>query len=221
MQWSQYAWNESQPIYRRILELDFLRELMEGRLERRKFLFYIHQDAHYLAAFGKALAGIAARLDAPNHVAAYLSFAADTMTVEKALHQSFLQGEKPDTPLGIEPAPSPTCRLYASSLLATLAVDGVEVAMAATLPCFRVYKDVGDHILEYQTKDNNPYQDWIDTYGGEEYASAVARASAICDERAAAAPPALREEMTRAYLLSTRMEWMFWESAYRMEQWPV
>ena len=31
----------------------------------------------------------------------------------------------------------------------------------------------------------------------------------------------VREEMRAAYLKATRYEWMFWDSAYRLEAWPV
>jgi thiaminase/transcriptional activator TenA len=45
----------------------------------------------------------------------------------------------------------------------------VEVTMASVLPCFWIYKKVGDHIYQQQNKQNNPYQTWIDTYAGEEF----------------------------------------------------
>jgi len=28
-----------------------------------------------------------------------------------------------------------------------------------------------------------------------------------------------RKRMAEAFVLSSRLEWMFWDSAYRMEQW--
>ena len=47
------------------------------------------------------------------------------------------------------------------------------------------------------------------------------RAVAALDELAAGATPAVREEMLRAFRQSARFEWMFWDSAYRQEQWPI
>ena len=49
----------------------------------------------------------------------------------------------------------------------------------------------------------------------------VTRAVAIADELAEASAPANRREMTLAFELASRMEWMFWDSAWRLEPWPV
>jgi len=97
----------------------------------------------------------------------------------------------------------------------------LEIAMAAVLPCFWVYQKVGDHILAVQSKNGNPYQAWIDTYGGDEFTTAVQQAIAICDEVAASCTAARRRAMTEAFVLSTKMEWMFWDSAWKLETWPV
>jgi len=95
----------------------------------------------------------------------------------------------------------------------------VETSLAAVLPCFRIYNEVGDYIVKNQVKDINPYQSWIDKYGGDEFKESVIKAIAICDEFAEKS--FFKEEMTDAFLYSSRMEWMFWDSAYRMETWPV
>lgn len=33
--------------------------------------------------------------------------------------------------------------------------------------------------------------------------------------------PAMRERMHAAYTQAARLEWMFWDVAYRLEAWPV
>ena len=50
---------------------------------------------------------------------------------------------------------------------------------------------------------------------------ATARATWALDELAASATPAVREEMLHAFRMSARFEWLFWDSAYRREQWPI
>ena len=217
MQWSEQAWKEAVPVYGRILDLDFVRELIDGTLSLEKFLFYIRQDALYLVGFGKALAGIAAKLDNVEHSQAFLAFAGECMAVERALHASYLGNEQ--APARIDP--SPTCLLYTSYILKQVYDAPLEVAMAAVLPCFWVYQKVGDHILATQCKKGNPYQAWIDTYGGDDFAVAVQRAIAICDEVAASCTEARRQAMTEAFVVCTKMEWMFWDSAWKLETWPV
>jgi thiaminase/transcriptional activator TenA len=41
------------------------------------------------------------------------------------------------------------------------------------------------------------------------------------DEAAAGASAHLRERMHAAFKRATQLEWLFWESAYRLESWPV
>lgn len=204
-------------VYDKILELPFIQGLINGTLSKETFRFYIQQDAVYLSDYGKVLTGIASKLNDPGHIEAFIYFAGDTMKVEKALHQSFIRELE-----GSESAePSPSCLLYTSFLQKQLAYAPIEAALATVLPCFWIYKKVGDYILKHQTKDHNPYQSWIDTYGGEDFERSVLSAIAICDEIAEQCTPDQQKAMTQAFITSSKLEWLFWDSAYRQEQWPV
>lgn len=217
MKWSEKTWQSIKPVYDRILELPFIKELINGTLSKETFIFYIQQDALYLSDYGKVLTGIASKLDDPRHIEAFIHFASDSLKVEKALHRSFIQELTNSGSIG----PSPSCLLYTSFLQKQLANAPIEVALAAVLPCFWIYKEVGDYILENQTKDKNPYQSWIDTYGGEDFERSVLSAIAICDEIAEQCTEDRQQSMTEAFIISAKLEWIFWDSAYRQEQWPV
>lgn len=226
MLWSVSAWGAALPVYHKILKHPFLRELLNGSLPREKFIFYLRQDALYLAEFGRALASVAARLDDLEDSQDFIGFARDTMLVERALHESYLHESnvkdvkdvKDEPPESV--APSPGCLLYTGYVQRQM-LRGVEIGLAAVLPCFWVYKEVGDYLSDQPGTPGNPYQAWIDTYGGEEYAEAVRRCINICDRAAEKATPATRAAMTEVYVMGTRLEWMFWDSAYRLEEWPV
>ncbi len=215
MTWTEKAWQASESIYNKILELPFLHELMNGTLSEDKFFFYLNQDAMYLAEYGKILAGIASRLADGDQRAAFLGFSNDAIAVESALHAFYLK----DAPKVKYKGPSPSCLLYTGFLSKQLLCYPIETALAAVLPCFWIYQKVGDYIIEHQTKGENRYQNWIDTYGGEEFAAAVNKALKICD--AVADGSSLQDEMTEAFQYACKMEWMFWDSAYRMEEWSV
>lgn len=216
MKWSQTAWNTAEPIYNKILRLPFIKELINGTLSKERFTFYIQQDALYLADYGRILAAIGSKLDKPEHIEAFLHFAGDSVAVEKALHESFLKEINT-----VQPEASPSCLLYTSYLYRQLADKPVEVILAAVLPCFWIYKEVGDYILEHQNKENNPYQNWIDTYGGEDFEKSVKLAISICDEIADKGTEEQRQAMTKVYVMCSRFEWMFWNSAYKMEKWLI
>jgi thiaminase/transcriptional activator TenA len=216
MKWSEKAWDSIEPIYRKTLELPFIQELITGTLDREKFVFYIQQDSIYLSDYGKALTAVATGLTKPEHIEAFIGFAGESIQVENELHKMLfaeLQADRKQTA-------SPSCLLYTSFLLRQLNAP-VEVMAAAVLPCFRIYKEVGDYILAHQAKGYNPYQAWIDAYGGDDFTESVRKATAICDELAENCTEEQRDRMTEAFITCSKMEWMFWDSAYRLEEWKI
>lgn len=215
MKWSEEAWRRIEGIYTQILEHPFIIELMSGELDKEKFKFYLIQDSLYLAEFGKVLAGIAVKLEDVAQRKDFLIFAHDTVAVEQDLHQFYLKGQEQSGSV------SPSCLLYTSFIHKQLATASVEEAAAAILPCFWIYKRVGDYILKNQDKKDNQYQNWIDTYGGEEFAQAVEKAIEICDHLAINTSIEKRKQMWNAFVKASKMEWMFWDSAYKQESWPV
>jgi thiaminase/transcriptional activator TenA len=88
------------------------------------------------------------------------------------------------------------------------------------LPCFWIYAEVGRDI-HARAAPANPYRAWIDTYAGEDFHAAVRAMIAATDEAADGVAPPLRERMHAAYTRATQLEWMFWDSAFRLETWPV
>ncbi len=220
MRFTEDAWERIGPLYAKILELPFNRELAAGTLARERFIFYMLQDAHYLTWFARALAVTAARAPDADGLIEFAGSARAAVVVERALHEGFFKdfGIGPAEAAAIEP--SPTCAHYIHYLLAQAYRAPYEVAVAALLPCFWIYWEVGKHLLETARPDN-PYQAWIDTYADEAFAEGVRKVIRICDQLAEAATPAVRAEMLEAFRRASRLEWMFWESAYRRETWPV
>ena len=104
--------------------------------------------------------------------------------------------------------------------LQLMARQATWVLLGALLPCFWIYAEVGRDIHGRAAK-NNPYQAWIDTYAGEQFHAAVQATIAATDAAAASASPKVIEQMHFAFTRATQLEWMFWDSAYRQEQWPV
>ncbi|MEO1192899.1 MAG: thiaminase II [Pseudomonadota bacterium] len=213
-------WQDVAPIRAAMVAMPFNEELRQGSLSRDRFQHYLLQDSYYLKLYGRVLAVIAARAEAPDLILEYAKAAEVAIIVERALHEGFLKdfGLTPEAIAAAEP--SPTTLTYTSYLLATAQNASFEEAVAAVLPCFWVYREVGLALAASAAKPN-PYQAWIDTYAGEEFGAAVARQIAITDALAEAASPALRENMAKAFRRCTQLEWMFWNAAYRRETWPI
>ncbi len=219
--WSTEAWEAALPVYEKILEHPFVGALADGTLSAERFRFYIRQDALYLDGYARRLAHVAARLTKKEHTEAFLHFALDGIEVERALHAQFLGGDLPSSA-----EISPACLLY-TSLLDAQALAPVEVEAAAVLPCFVVYQRVGETIharLRSGAEEairKNPYRPWIETYADPAFVAAAERAARICDDLAAAAGEETRCSMTDIFVRCTRMEWLFWDSAWNLEKWKI
>lgn len=214
MTFTKSLWSEIAGIYRAIIEHPFNRELAQGSLPVEKFKFYIQQDALYLVDFSRALAIVGAKARLPERILNFLEFAKDGLVVERALHEDYFR--RFEVTPEVEQAPG--CFAYTNYLVATASHRSFEEAVAALLPCFWIYREVGMHIVE-QSVLENPYQLWVDTYAGEAFGASVQRAIDITDEVAGKATEEARTRMTEAFVLSSRLEWMFWDSAYWMEKW--
>jgi len=217
---SRNAWDRNATIYDVIRRMPFNAELAAGTLSEARFKHYITQDAHYLIGFGRALTLAAAKAPNPDRIVQFAKSAEGAIVVERALHGSFFAryGITPDIfnsmPL------SPACHHYVSFLIATAHAEPYEVLLGALLPCFWIYAEVGRDI-HGRAAPNNPYQAWIETYAGEDFHDAVRATIAATDEAASGASASLRERMHAAFTRATQLEWIFWDSAYRLQTWPV
>jgi thiaminase (transcriptional activator TenA) len=220
MPFSVDAWTANAALTETIRTMPFNTALAEGTLPEDRFKHYIIQDAHYLIAFGRALAVAAAKADDPDGIVQFSEAAKVAIIVERALHGDYFRtfgvtaDEFAATPL------SPACHHYSSFLIATAWAEPYPVVLAALLPCFWVYAEIGRDIHARATSPN-PYEAWIDTYSGEEFHEAVRSVIATTDRAAAKASPDTVQAMHLAFTRATQLEWMFWDSAWRLGDWPV
>ncbi len=217
---SAAVWQANLPLYEQTLALPFNQELAAGTLSTERFRHYMIQDAHYLVAYGRALAVAAAKADNAEGVVQFAESAKVAVVVERSLHDGFM------TQFGITPAQfnaaplTPACHHYTSSLVATAWSAPYPVVLASLLPCFWIYAEVGKAIHATAAQPN-PYAAWIDTYAGDDFHAAVRGVLATIDRVAAGVGAKTLADMHAAYTMSAKLEWMFWDSAYRLGAWPV
>jgi thiaminase/transcriptional activator TenA len=213
-------WRAIEPTYATILAHPFLRGLTDGSLPREAFRFYAVQDALYLRDFARALALAAARAPREDWIIMFTEHAAGALKVEKTLHESFFKdfGLSPEavsaTPL------APTNLAYTSYLLATAHGGPFHEAVAALLPCYWIYWEVGKNLERAGSRDPL-YARWIGTYASEEFGTVVRDVLACTDRLAEGLRDHERETMRRHFVTTSRYEWMFWDMGWRQEAWPV
>ncbi len=220
MNFSQDAWREIAPIYDAILEHPFNVELAAGTLSIARFRHYVLQDAVFLIAFGRALSITAARAHVTVDMVQFAQRVREALVVERALHERYFQQFGIAREYAERVEASPTCLNYNNFLIATAYHAPYEVAVAALLPCFWIYYEVGGEIHK-RAAAGNPYQAWIDTYADEEYGSSVQELIVIADRVAQAVSTPTRQWMLAVFRRAAQLEWMFWDAAWRLEHWPL
>jgi thiaminase/transcriptional activator TenA len=217
---TRHLWQTIGPIYQAILDHPFIHGLTDGSLPLESFRFYAVQDALYLRDFARALSLAAAKAPNEDWIIAFNQHAAGALQVERALHESFFR-ELGLTEEQVRATPlAPTNLAYTSYLLAVAYGGPIHEAVAALLPCYWIYWQVGRR-LQRSGSPNPLYQRWIDTYGADEFGALVEAVLGLAEELAAPLPAAAREAMTRHFVTTSRYEWLFWHMGYEREQWPV
>jgi len=194
-------------------------ELTAGTLPKNKFIFYLEQDALYLAAYFRVLALTGARLADHAQAEQYVQFALGALNAEKALHRDYLQQYK--THLSARSEMGPSCFMYTNYLLSTASFSSVEEAVASSLPCFWVYREVGKKMLAEALLASHPYKAWITLYSSEEFDLSVEAAIKIVNYLGAKNSTEMRAKMIAAFVKATQLEWMFWDAAYHLEKWKI
>jgi len=214
------CWNSIAPIYSAILEHPFIHGLADGTLTRESFEFYVIQDALYLREFARALAITAARSPREEWIIMFSEHAAGALKVERTLHETFFK-DFSLAPAAVSSTPlAPTNLAYTSYLLAVAYGAPFHEALAALIPCYWIYWEVGKE-LERKGSPNELYRRWIATYASAEFGSLVSAVIDAADQTAARLRADELEAMRRHFVTTSRYEWMFWEMGYRREQWPL
>ena len=220
MSFTRELWTAMTPIYEAILRHPFLAGLTLGTLPREAFRFYAVQDALYLREFARALSLAAARAPEDDWIVMFNEHAAGALKVERALHEGFFK-EFGLAPADVAATPlAPTNVAYTSYLLAVAYGSPYHEALAALLPCYWIYWEVGK-TLERAGSPDPLYARWIATYASEEFGDVVRAVLGATDAIAARLQPAERATMRRHALTTSRYEWMFWDMGWRQEAWPV
>ena len=220
MSFTRELWIAMTPIYEAILRHPFLAGLTDGTLPRERFRFYAVQDALYLREFARALSLAAARAPEDDWIIMFNDHAATALRVERALHEGFFK-EFELTPAAVAATPlAPTNAAYTSYLLAVAYGAPFHEALAALLPCYWIYWEVGK-ALERAGSTDPLYARWIATYASAEFGDVVRAVLGATDAVAGRLAPAERAAMQRHVLATSRYEWMFWDMGWRLEGWPV
>lgn len=196
-----------------IFDSPYMTEFMEGILPKEKFLFFKLQDILYLNEFAKGLFLIS------QQVLEYREkFVNWSKGIEQELHllQVRFKTELKDA------EPSRSNLLYTSYLMKCIAEGKPYKSLSAFYPCYWIYYKVGRYLYKYSKEfPNNPYHEWIEFYYSEDFATAVKDYKSILFKTLAQCNESEFNDAMESFRLGCQMEYLFWDSAYHYEKWPI
>ncbi len=209
------------PIFAAIFAHPFVRGIAEGTLAKEQLIHYVKQDFEYLNAFIRVYGIAISKCDHRAAMALFneqISFILDSETHP---HQNFcdVAGVTYEELQGFPLAPS--ANHYVNHML-TVAHGGTrEDIVAALLPCPWTYTEIGRRLLEEVKPDSShPFYDWMHFYGDRE-SGITMQLRGLLDGWAESLSAARKRQLEEHFLTSCRLEYLFWDMAYRLEDWPA
>ena len=217
------------PVRRAILEHPFVTGIGRGDLDVERFKFYVAQDYVYLIDYARVLALGAARAPEPEVMSWFAGLLDETLNTEMELHRGYC------AQFGISreeleaTRPAPTTVAYTSYLLRVASQGSFGELAASLLPCQWGYWEIGEHLARRggpstgsgQAAHAPLYAEWVGMYSSDEFRDLALRLRALTDGLGSVASPAEQVAMETAYVTSLRLEYQFWDMAWRLEAWPT
>jgi thiaminase/transcriptional activator TenA len=202
----------------------FITELAEGTLPLDTFRFFLEQDNFYLEEYARCLAMGAAKSHDERELRYFTRDLVQVIDAElpsnRALLERVIELGAEDRGGSVEMAPATVA--YTSFLQALSLRGGPLEIMAALLPCAWSYVEIATALKERTDATHPVFGDWIAYFSRPEVVEMVEGMRRDFDVVVVEHPmnEAREREISRIFATSSRLERMFWEMAYALEQWP-
>lgn len=218
MTFTKLAREKATPYWEGSFEHPFIKSLVAGDLETEVFRYYLLQDRYYLEHFSK-LYGYIAQQTKDAEVRKQLKQNAENLKLgELAIREEFFSELAISEKEILETPIAPTAYHYVSHMYRQLLDGTPNTAFAGMLPCAWLYQEIGARLIEVGSPDSI-YQRWIETYAGESAAAEVQKECLLLDRLYHQSPQQEQQQMIESFVISSKMEFAFWEMAMKLEKW--
>ena len=211
MKLSTRAWRQVSPTFNAIKQHPFNRELIDGSLPKIKFACFLDNDVYHLINFARCLSIIARK----THTHHQFFWCYEDSPFKEVLDFVHFYFKKEFNLPGTKNITRAT-KHYSDYLLRTTACEPVEIAIAAILPCFWIYRELGLWIAAANASvdKQHPFTRWIETYSSDNFNDSTDEAIQIFDDTGRFATSTMQQRMLDAFVKSTHFEWHFLNDAY-------
>lgn len=218
---TERLWNSVLPIWERTHQHPFVTGLGDGSLSVESFKFYMKQDYVYLIDYAKIFALASTKAHDLETSAKFAALQEATLNGEMALHRQYAErfGISKEELEATEP--SFVMLAYTSYMLKVAHQGSLADLVAALLPCMWSYWEIGKRLAQIDgALDHEWYGEWVRTYSSDEFGELAEWLIKVMDQLAEGRPEEELARLENHFLTTSRMEYLFWDMAYREEMWP-
>lgn len=224
MRFTEHLRRQTAGLRRQVLQHPFVTGIGDGTLPLEAFRFYMCQDYVFLIDYSRVLALAVAKAGDLETMGRFAELLHETLNTEMDLHRGFAAkfGISPDELEATQAAPG--TRAYTQHLLTVAYSGDLADITAAILPCMWDYSDIGQTLAAQGAAGEAPqplYDEWIQLYAAPEFAALAAWLRDLLDRFGSGAGTNQRTRLGGLFTDSCRYEYLFWDMAYRQEDWPL
>ncbi len=209
-------------IWEREHQHPFVVELGDGTLPLEKFQWYMKQDYLFLIDFSRVIALAVAKAETFEDMGWFARLLHETLNTEMSLHVSFCEEFGISESDLLATRLSPTTLAYTDHMLANAHSGTIAEVAATLLPCSWGYAEIGQALEAHGMPTHQPlYCRWIEMYSAPEFGELAEWLRSFIDRTALGLSDAKRERLIEIFVTNSKYEYLFWDAAYRMEDWSV
>ncbi|QRG65100.1 thiaminase II [Brevibacillus choshinensis] len=218
---TERLWKHVAPIWEKTHQHPFVTGLGDGTLPVESFAFYMKQDYVYLIDYAKIFAIASTKAHDLETSAKFAGLQEATLNGEMALHRQYAErfGISREELEATEP--SFVMIAYTSYMLKVAHQGSLAELVSAVLPCMWGYWEIGKKLAKVEGAMNHEwYGEWVRTYSSEEFGELAAWLIGLMDQLAEGKSEQELARLEEHFLTTSKMEYLFWDMAYRKEMWP-
>ena len=210
---------KADPVWQKIFAHPFITGIGDGTLPIEKFRFYIRQDYIFLIDYSRLLALATAKAPDLESMGRFAALLDATLNHEMSLHRGFAAKFGVSEEELVATTAAPTTYAYTRHLLEVAALGSMAEIVTVLLPCQWGYCDIGQMLAKKGKPISSPlYAEWIDMYASTEFAALGEWLRSLLNSLTGTVD---EERLAQVFLTSSRYEYLFWEMADHLEEWPV
>ncbi|MFK9095415.1 thiaminase II [Bacillus salipaludis] len=220
MSFSTELRKEAEPIFQAIFKHPFVQGIVNGDLRKEQLIHYVKQDFEYLNSFIRIYGIAVSKCDNRQDMEMFNRQISFVLNSEVLPHHNFCQAAGVSYEQLQGYSLSPSAHHYIRHMLTVAREGSLAEILAVLLPCPWTYWEIGEKLINEVNPDNShPFYEWIQFYGNRP--DTTTKFCQRLDELAIHATEKEKEKMREHFLLSCQLEYMFWDMAYKREEWPV